>query len=170
MHVQWLMIFRRTQQSLMSMVRLSVVYATFQLFFVPAPYSPYDSRVSQNGLNSLLVSWSPPNNRPDRVTGYHISYQEQDGGHRGSVMTGESNLNTTITGLIAGATYSISVAANSSTLPSYPTSATFTLGKCISQNSKQLVSTATSHIQSISFANLAMFYRLQGQPQRCYIQ
>ena len=60
------------------------------------------------------------------------SYQELDGGHRGSVMTGESNLNTTITGLIAGATYSISVAANSSTLPSYPTSATFTLRKCVS--------------------------------------
>ena len=95
----------------------------------PAPYSPLNLRVlSQNGLTSLLVSWSPPyNNGLDIVTGYHISYQEQDGGHRGSVMTEESYLNTTITGLIAGATYSISVAANSSTLPSYPTTTTFTL-------------------------------------------
>ena len=99
---------------------------------VPGPYSPRNLRVLQNGVNSLLVSWSPLYYLPEIVTGYHISYQEQDGGHRGSVMTGESNLNTTITELIAGATYSISVAANSSTLPSYARSTSFTLRKCVS--------------------------------------
>ena len=57
-------------------------------------------------------------------------------------MTGGSNLNTTITGLIAGATYSISVAANSNTLPSYARSTSFTIRKCVSY------STATSHIHS----------------------
>ena len=82
---------------------------------VPEPYSPRKLRVLQNGVNSLMVSWSPQySGLYIIVTGYYISYQEQDGGHRGSLMTGESNLNTTITGLIAGATYSISVAANSS--------------------------------------------------------
>ena len=107
---------------------LAIMYILTLL--VLAPYSPRYLRVSQNGLNSLLVSWSPPYYRLDIVAGYHISYQEQDGGHRGSVMTEESNLNTTITALIAGATYSISVAANSSTLPSYPTTTTFTLSMC----------------------------------------
>ena len=99
---------------------------------VPEPWYPGDLRVLQNGLYSLLVSWSPPVYRPNIVTGYHISYQEQDGGHRGSVMTGESNLNTTITGLIAGATYSISAAVNSSTLPGYAMSTSFTIRKCVS--------------------------------------
>ena len=101
----------------------------------PAPYTPLNLRVlSQNGLTSLLVSWSPPRYLPDIVTRYHISYQEQDqeqdGGHRGSVMTGESNHTAAITGLIAGATYSISVVTNSSTLPSYPTTTTFTISMC----------------------------------------
>ena len=74
------------------------------------------------------MSWSPPRYRTI-VTGYHISYQDQDGGHRGSVMTGETNHTATITGLIAGATYSISVAANSSTLSSTATRITFNLRK-----------------------------------------
>ena len=99
---------------------------------VPEPYSPRNLRVLQNGVNSLLVSWSPQYSGLYIVTGYYISYQEQDGGHRGSLMTGESNLTAAITGLIAGATYSISVAANSSTLPSYARSTSFTLRKCVS--------------------------------------
>ena len=104
---------------------------TILTLFVSVPYSPRYLRVSQNGLNSLLLLWGPPHYKHGViVTGYHISYQEQDGGHRGSAMTGGSNRTATITGLIAEATYSIRVAANSSTLPSYPTISTFTLSMC----------------------------------------
>ena len=67
-------------------------------------------RVSQNGLGSLLVSWTPGETS---VTGYIIYYQQQDGGQRLSLTAGTSN---TITGLITGATYSISIAAISNAL------------------------------------------------------
>ena len=72
--------------------------------------------VSQNGLNSLLVTWTPSQG-PD-VTGYTIYYQKQNGGPSGSVEAGQSDTSITIPGLIVGATYSISMVANSSTLPS----------------------------------------------------
>ena len=52
------------------------------------------------------------------MTGYTIYYQQQDGGPSGSVEAGQHDTSITIPGLIAGATYSISIVANSSTLPS----------------------------------------------------
>ena len=73
-------------------------------------------RVSQNGLNSLLVSWTPSQG-PD-LTGYTVYYQQQDGGPSGSVEAGQNDTSITIPELIEGATYSISIVANSSTLPS----------------------------------------------------
>ena len=57
------------------------------------------------------------------MTGYIIYYQQQDGGHNGSEMTGATAITTTITGLMAGATYSITMVAISSTLPSTVTAA-----------------------------------------------
>ena len=45
-------------------------------------------------------------------------------------MTGGGNRTANITGLIAGSTYSISIVAKCSTLPSYPTTTTFTLSMC----------------------------------------
>ena len=82
----------------------------------PAPSPPSNVSVSQNGLNSLLVTWTPSQG-PD-VTGYTIYYQQQDGGPSGSVEAGQYDTSITIPGLIVGATYSISIVANSSTLPS----------------------------------------------------
>ena len=82
----------------------------------PAPSPPSDVSVSQNGLNRLLVTWTPSQG-PD-VTGYTIYYQQQDGGPSGSVEAGQNDTSITIPGLIVGATYSISIVANSSTLPS----------------------------------------------------
>ena len=81
-----------------------------------APSPPHDVSVSQNGLNSLLVTWTPSQG-PD-VTGYTIYYQQQDGGPSGSVEAGQYDTSITIPGLTVGATYSISIVANSSTLPS----------------------------------------------------
>ena len=72
--------------------------------------------VSQNGLNSLLVTWTPspgPN-----VTGYTISYQEIGGGDGGSETVAETTTNVTISGLLTEAIYSIYISTNSSTLPS----------------------------------------------------
>ena len=92
-----------------------------------AAYNPSNVRVSQTGLNSLLVSWTYHPSWP-AVTGFLISYYQQDGGHNGSVTAGMNDNNATISGLTALATYSISVVANSSTLPSYPATTTFSLG------------------------------------------
>jgi hypothetical protein len=74
--------------------------------------------VSQNGLNSLLVTWTPSEGPNVDVTGYTVIYQQIDGRLYGSVTAKNTNTNINITGLIAGANFSISVLANSSTLPS----------------------------------------------------
>ena len=51
------------------------------------------------------------------MTGYTIYYQQQDGGPNGSMEAGQHDT-ITIPGLIVGATYSISIVANSITLHS----------------------------------------------------
>ena len=62
------------------------------------------------------------------MTGYIIYYQ-QDGGQRLSQSAGPTDTNANITGLIAGATYSITMVATMSTLPSIETdAATITIG------------------------------------------
>ena len=78
----------------------------------PAPSPPSDVRVSQNGLQTILVDTIRPN-----VTGYTIYYQQIDGKQNGSV-TAKNTETINITGLIAGANFSIGVLANSNTLPS----------------------------------------------------
>ena len=57
------------------------------------------------------------------MTGYIIYYQQEDGGQRLSESAEAAATTTTITGLIAGATYSITMVATSSTLPSTETAA-----------------------------------------------
>ena len=71
--------------------------------------------MSQNGLGSLLVSWTPGETS---VTGYIIYYQQQDGGQRLSLTAEATDTSITIIGLITGATYSISIAAISNALSS----------------------------------------------------
>ena len=78
--------------------------------------------VSQNGVDSVQVSWTLPSGEPT-VTGYIIYYQQQDGGHTGSEVAGATATTATITGLMTGATYSITMVATSSTLPSTVTAA-----------------------------------------------
>ena len=63
------------------------------------------------------------------MTGYIIYYQQQDGEHSGSKMAEDTATTATITGLITGVTYSITMVATSSTLPSNVTAAeTVTIG------------------------------------------
>ena len=91
------------------------------LFSFPAPSSPSFLNVSQDGQGSVLVSWTPPSGDP-AVTGYIIYYQ-QDGGQRFSQSAGSTATNVTIIGLIAGITYSVTMLATSTTLPSNETEA-----------------------------------------------
>ena len=75
--------------------------------------------VSQNGLGSTLVSWTPGDLT---AIGYIIYYQQhQPQQLRFLLVDGADTTNATITGLMAGATYSISVASTSGTLPSTET-------------------------------------------------
>ena len=78
--------------------------------------------VSQNGVDSVRVSWTPPPGEP-AVTGYIIYYQQQDGEHTDLEMAGANATTATITRLIIGATYSITMVTTSSTLPSTVTAA-----------------------------------------------
>ena len=84
--------------------------------------------MSQNGLASALVSWTAPSGGP-AVTGYIIYYQQEEGGQRLSENAEAAATTASITGLIAGTTYSITMVATSSTLPSTETAAlTVTIG------------------------------------------
>ena len=63
------------------------------------------------------------------MTGYIIYYQQEEGGQRLSESAEAAATTASITGLIAGATYSITIVATSSTLPSTETAAlTVTIG------------------------------------------
>ena len=56
------------------------------------------------------------------MTGYIISYQQQDGVHSDPVTVNDTAVNSVIiNGLMIGATYSISIVATSNTLPSTET-------------------------------------------------
>ena len=104
-------------------------YTIKYVFAAPSP--PSNVIVSQNGLESILVSWTAGESI---VTGYIISYKQQDGVHSDSVNVNETTLTSTIiTGLMTGATYSISIVATSSTLPSNETIAqNITIGNGVS--------------------------------------
>ena len=96
-----------------------------------APSLPSNVTVSQNGVGSIQVSWTPPSGEPS-VTGYIIYYQQQDGGHNDSVMAGATATTATITGLTPGATYFITMLVTSGTLPSTVTAAeAITIGNYI---------------------------------------
>ena len=88
----------------------------------PAPSPPSAVSVSQNGLDSVLVSWTPPSGEPN-VTGYIIYYWNYVCDYyyfewRYSENVEATATTATITGLIAGATYYITMMTTSSTLPS----------------------------------------------------
>ena len=82
--------------------------------------------VSQNGLKSVKVYWEYSLYGVP-VTGSLVSYKQQGGKQSGSVTVEGTDTGANITGLIAGATYHISVVVNSTTLPSNPTTTKFIL-------------------------------------------
>ena len=93
-----------------------LLFCNINLPITPAPPPPSEVAVSQNGLNSLLVNWTPSPG-PD-VTGYTIFYQQIGGIQNGSVTAGANPSIVNIAGLQIGARYSIYISANSSTLSS----------------------------------------------------
>jgi len=105
------------------------IYCAYCTSPPPAPDPPSGLTASQNGLDSALVSWTAPSGGA-AVTGYTIYYSyQQEGGERSSVSAGASDTSATISGLIEGATYSITIVASSNTLPSTVTGPqTITIG------------------------------------------
>ena len=69
----------------------------------------------QEDLTNVRVSWSPPSPLGD-TTGYRISYS---GGSSGSVDVSDGSTSThTLTGLVNGGSYTISIVGTSLRLPS----------------------------------------------------
>ena len=80
----------------------------------------------QEDLTSVRVSWSPPTPLED-TTGYRIIYS---GGSSGSVDVSDGSTSThTLTGLVNGASYNISLVATSQHLSSGSMEAIVTLGE-----------------------------------------
>ena len=91
----------------------------FHLYFsqsiLQAPSTPSDVIVTQNGLNSVLVSWTAGDMS---VTGYFISYSSFSEEETYWLSAEDSDTNITISELCVGATYTVNISANSSMLPS----------------------------------------------------
>ena len=121
------------------------------MYLSPAPSPPSGVSVSQNGLNSLLVSWT--SGEPGG-SGYNISYQTLERGYSGSV-TNETATSTIITELMTGATYCITIVATSNTLNSTETTAPdITIGT--GSNSTCRVSILLSHYHNVGRRYIGM--------------
>ena len=129
------------------------------MFSLPAPSPPSSVSVSQNGLGSVLVSWTPPSGEP-AVTGYIIYYQ-QDGGQRLYQGVESTTKNTTITGLNEGTNYSIIIVATFSTLSSNETEAEYvTIGKltCMCFSALEDLVYTTVRLVTVCFVVMKLFY------------
>ena len=81
----------------------------------PAASAPSNLMAVQEGPTSVRVSWSPPSPLGN-TTGYRISYSD---GSSGSVDVSDGSTSTrTLTGLVNGASYTISIVGTSLHLPS----------------------------------------------------
>ena len=82
----------------------------------------------QDGPTSIRVTWTPPGPL-DGVTGYRIHYTTGGGSSDSQTVSGGNTMSHTLTGLTNGETYTISIVATSSALPSSPVQTTVGLGK-----------------------------------------
>ena len=82
-------------------------------------------KVSQNGLNSLLVTWTQ--SEGPHITSYTIFNQEIGGElTNASLEANETDTNVTVNDLKTGSNYEIKIVANSLTLPSVTITAPLT--------------------------------------------
>ena len=100
-----------------------MVISLYVFLYRLAPSQPLHVNVSQNGPNSVEVSWTPPQPGGSAVTSY-IIYCKKDGGQKFSVPARANATTTTIAGLITGHDYNITMVAMSSNLPSIETAVT----------------------------------------------
>ena len=82
-----------------------------KLIKIVGPVAPTNLMAVQEGLTSIRVSWSPPTPLGD-TTGYRIYYSDSDSSDSVDVSGGSTD-NYTLTGLVEGATYNISIEATS---------------------------------------------------------
>ena len=85
----------------------------FSLSDTTAPSPPSDVTAVQAGITSITVTWTASSN----ATGYRI-YYTSDGDSGSETVSGGSTETHTLTGLVNGETYTISVAATSQHFPS----------------------------------------------------
>ena len=142
-------------------VRLNAL--NFKYPFIPlAPSAPSDVRVTQNGLNSILVSWTAGDMS---VTGYFISYSSEEGRKTNSLSAEENDTNITISGLTIGEDYTVNISASSSMLPS----AVVTIGNIILGMTKY----GTFYLYLAphdSPQNLPIFYYLHLHPHLSWLE
>ena len=91
------------------------------------PVAPTNLTAVQEGLTSIRVSWSPPTPLGN-TTGYRISYNNSDSSDSVDVSGGSTD-NYLLTGLVMGATYTISIEATSQHIPSGRVETVITLCK-----------------------------------------
>ena len=102
-----------------------IIFITTITFSVAS--APTNLMAFQEGLTSIKVSWSPPTPLGD-TTGYRIYYSDSDSSDSVNV-SGRSTNNYLLTGLVMGATYTISIEATSQHLPSESVETMITLCK-----------------------------------------
>ena len=95
---------------------------------VPGASPPTDVTAVQDGPTSIRVTWTTPSPLGD-TTGYRISFTGGGNSDSVNVSGGNSMSHTLTTGLTNGVTYTISVVATSTGLPSAPVQATVGLGR-----------------------------------------
>ena len=79
----------------------------------------------QDGPTSIIVSWTPSSD----ATGYRIHYTSVSDSGNETVSDGSTETHT-LTGLVNGETYNISVVATSDSLPSETVAADTTVSLC----------------------------------------
>ena len=112
-----------------------IIILALVLFFIPFfpsfALAPTNVMAVQEGLTSIRVSWTPSSD----ATGYIISYT---GGGSGSVNVGSTG-NYPLTGLVMGASYTISIVATSQHFSSRAVELRVTLGEALLKVSKPTV-------------------------------
>ena len=94
-------------------------------FRLTAGDSPTGLSAVQVNLTSIIVSWTLTAN----VTGYQMYWSGGGGAYSGNMSVEAADTAVTITGLISGPTYDISLVALSEYLPSPVATVTVTLGE-----------------------------------------
>ena len=93
--------------------------------FSVAASPPSDVTAVQDGPTSIRVSWTPSSD----ATGYRIHYTSVSDSGNETVSDGYTETQT-LTGLVNGETYNVSVAATSDTLPSESVAADTSVSLC----------------------------------------